>query len=68
MRNAKANPIRTARLAAKLNQTAVARRCGVTTAAVSRWETGKHLPEPNAAKRLAKALPGLTLAQIYAAA
>lgn len=68
MRKAKLNPIRAARLAANLNQSAVAQRVGVEIPTVSRWETGKHLPEPDAAKRLVKALPGLTLEQIYAAA
>lgn len=57
--------IATARKNAGLTQEALAKRIGVSRAAVANWETGVSKPEVHNAKALG-ALLGLTLDQIFA--
>jgi DNA-binding XRE family transcriptional regulator len=59
------NPIRAARVAAKLTQHELGRRLGVKRQTVCGWEKGRFRPEVDSAKALAKKLPGLTIEKIY---
>ena len=62
------NAIRAARQRAKLSQSAVAERVGVTKSAVSNWETGQNTPAPEVALVLVKVLPKLSFEAIYGSA
>jgi transcriptional regulator with XRE-family HTH domain len=48
--------IRSARGAAKLSQSALATRLGVTQASVSLWETGSRVPNVEVLRRIAVSL------------
>lgn len=60
-----ANPIRAARQAKRLSLQAFADQIGVSKTALAEWERGEKFPRPHNAMSLIKALPRLTLAQIY---
>lgn len=67
MSTAKDHPIRLARKRKNLTQQALAQAVGVTSSAVSRWESGIDEPTPRTAIALCKLLPGLRFEHIYIA-
>lgn len=62
----KGTPIRDARVAAGLATKQLAGKVCVSIGALGNWERGHLFPHPRTAKRLVRALPGLTLDAIYA--
>ena len=56
--------IREVRIEAAISQTALAKRLGISSAAVSKWEKGKSYPSADRIPDLANAL-GVPIDQLY---